>query len=46
MVVVPPPFIALVYLRYKVHKNEALYGNYFDASWKAVFYRFSKGNEP
>ena len=28
------------------HKQEALYGNYFDASWKACFYRLFESNEP
>ncbi len=46
MVVVRPVFIALVCLPGKDHKQEALYGNYFNASWKARFYRICESNEP
>ena len=46
MVVVRRVFIALVCLHGKDHKPEALYGNYFNASWKACFYRIGESNEP
>ena len=46
MVVVRPVFIALVCLHGNDHKQEAQYGNYFNASWKACFYRICESNEP